>query len=90
MSLFRPPPRPAATASASPAPAASPAAPAAVPSSPFGPPSPGELAYRLEHTVGYDGSRLREQWGSPAQFQPADVLPDAQARQLLAFLTESR
>ena len=55
-----------------------------------GPPTPGEVAYRLEHRVGYDGSKLRERWGSPAQFQPADRLPDVRARELLAFLMEQR
>ena len=60
------------------------------PGRPHGPPAPRDMARTLEHTVGFDGSRLRERWGSPMQFQPADALPDVQARELVNHLLEQR
>ena len=74
-------------------PAKAPQAPPKVAGAPgvfSGPPTAGEVAYRLEHTTGYDGSKLREKWGSPMQFLPADRLPDVQARELVNHLLEQR
>jgi hypothetical protein len=56
----------------------------------YGPLTPGEVARRLEHRIGYDGSKLRERWGSPMQFQPADQLPHARALELVNHLLEQK
>lgn len=82
MSLFSSlhPQRPATTTSS--------VAPVAAVARCTGAPTPGEMARALEHHSRHDGSALRERWGSPMQFQPADTLPDFRARELLAFLME--
>jgi hypothetical protein len=54
----------------------------------YGPPTAGEVARRLEHRIGYDGSKLRERLGSPMQFLSADRLPDDLARALVNHLLE--
>jgi hypothetical protein len=61
---------------------------AAAPSVFYGPPTAGEVARRLEHRIGYDGSKLRERWGSPMQFLSADQLPHAKALDLVNHLLE--
>jgi len=78
-----------------PAASASPAAPAAVPAPREAAPrqikeSPGVLAHRLESDDRYDSSELRNFWGAPLCWMPADRLPEHFASELLAFLQAQR